>query len=201
MSSAAASPLPHASSASSRSPRAPYESATLDAAAIERLRKLDGLVERSCPELERLYVEARAPRIGQVAGDLRGRMLAWPSLESRPGVAGAIRSFAGSRGFPWRGKTFSPRSEVGGEGINRVFSDRFRLFRFETFIAHSRAGDFDALQLDYDLRGNPPVIRSIKDEIRELEPGLWLGQAWIKTKKRESLWLYFALASADRDLR
>jgi hypothetical protein len=118
-------------------------------------------------------------------------------LEARPGVAGAIRAFAGSRGFPWRGKTFSPRGEVSGDGINRVVSDRFRLFRFETFIAPSRAGDFDALQLDYDLRGNPPVIRSIKDEIRELEPGLWLGQAWLKTKKREILWLYFALASAD----
>ena len=34
-------------------------------------------------------------------------------------------------------------------------------------------------------------------EIREIEPGLWLGQAWLKTKKREILWLYFALARAD----
>lgn len=195
MSSAAVSPFPHESSSSSQG--SADAAPPLDAAAADRLRKLDALLDRSCPELERLYIEARAPRIGQVAGDLRGRMLAWPSLESRPGVAGAIRGFAGSRGFPWRGKTFSPRSEASGDGINRVFSDRFRLFRFETFIAPSRAGDFDALQLDYDLRGNPPVIRSIKDEIRELEPGLWLGQAWLKTKKREILWLYFALASKD----
>ncbi|MEA2750168.1 MAG: hypothetical protein QOI41_4311 [Myxococcales bacterium] len=186
MSTAAASPFSHASSSSP--PRS---------SVVERLRKLDALLDLSCPELERLYVEARVPRIGQVAGDLRGRMLAWPSLESRPGIAGAIRAFAGSSGFPWRGKTFSPHGEVSGEGINRVVSDRFRLFRFETFIAPSRAGDFDALQLDYDLRGNPPVIRSIKDEIRELEPGLWLGQAWLKTKTREILWLYFALASAE----
>jgi len=35
-------------------------------------------------------------------------------------------------------------------------------------VTKSRAGDFDALQLDYDLPGNPPVIRSIKDEIREI---------------------------------
>ena len=74
-------------------------------AAGERLRKLDALLDLTCPELEALYVGARVPRMGQVAGDLRGRMLAWPSLESRPGVAGAIRSFAGSKGFPWRGKT------------------------------------------------------------------------------------------------
>ena len=193
MPTAAASPFLHESS----SQRSPDADAPPGAAAAERLRKLDALLDLSCPELEKLYVEARAPRIGQVAGDLRGHMLAWPSLESRPGIAGAIRGFAGARAFPWRGKTFSPRSEASGEGINRVVSDRFRLFRFETFIAPSRAGDFDALQLDYDLRGNPPVIRSIKDEIRELEPGLWLGQAWLKTKKREILWLYFALANAE----
>ena len=164
----------------------------------ERLDRLDGLLNRSCAELQRLYEGARAPRIGDVSGDLRGRMLAWPSLEARPGVAGAIRSFAGSTAFPWRGKTFHPQSEANGDGINRVFSDRFRLFRFETFIGPSRAGDFDALQLDYDLRGNPPVIRSIKDEIREIEPGLWLGQAWLKTRRREILWLYFALANQGR---
>jgi hypothetical protein len=191
MPTATASPFAHAPS-----PPSPA-SATPDAAAQARLRRLDALLDLSCPELERLYVEARAPRIGQVEGDLRGRMLAWPSLESRPGIAGAIRSFAGSTAFPWRGKSFHPRTEDRGEGINRVVADRFRLFRFETFISPSRAGDFDALQLDYDLRGNPPVIRSIKDEIRELEPGLWLGQAWLKTKKREILWLYFALARTD----
>jgi hypothetical protein len=162
-----------------------------------RLRRLDALLDRNGQELQRMYEGARVPMIGDVAGDLRGRMLAWPSLESRPGVAGAIRAFAGARSFPWKGKSFFPKSALGGDGINRVFSDRLRLFRFETFIAPSRAGAFDALQLDYDLPGNPPVIRSIKDEIRELEPGLWLGQAWLKTKKREILWLYFALARTD----
>jgi hypothetical protein len=176
------------------STRAP--DAALDDAAKQRLAKLDALLDRSCPELQSMYEGARAPRIGDVAGDLRGRMLAWPSLETRPLIGSKIRAFAGSRAFPWLGKSFSPKSESAGDGINRVFTNRLRLFRFETFIAPSRAGDFDALQLDYDLPGNPPVIRSIKDEIRELEPGLWLGQAWLRTKKREILWLYFALALA-----
>ena len=189
MSTAAASP--HAHRGSSSASHAP------SASAAARLERLDALLDRSCGELRALYEGARAPRIGDVAGDLRGRMLAWPSLEARPGVAAAIRSFAGSSAFPWRGKSFTPHGETNGEGINRVFSDRFRLFRFETFIGPSRAGDFDALQLDYDLAGNPPVIRSIKDEIREIEPGLWLGQAWLKTRKREILWLYFALARVD----
>src|SRR4051812_4130246 len=90
-----------------------------------RLRELNALLDRPCAELERLYNGARAPRLGDVAGDLRGRMLAWPSLEKRPKVAGAIRAFAGSKVFPWRGKSFSATGPLGGEGINRVVSERF----------------------------------------------------------------------------
>ena len=188
--------------ASSSTVNTPYSSSgseaePLSATASQRLRALDALLDRPYFELEQLYLEARAPRLGDVAGDLRGRMLAWPSLATRPGVAAAIRAFAGSKAFPWRGKSFHPKGEVAGDGINRVVSDRLRLFRFETFIGPSKAGDFDALQLDYDLPSNPPVIRSIKDEIRELEPGLWLGQAYLQTRKRHILWLYFALARVD----
>lgn len=184
-----------AASASALSSGASSSSRAQDASPAERrLARLDALLDRSSAELQSLYEGARAPRIGDVDGDLRGRMLAWPSLASRPALGAALRAFAGARSFPWRGKTFHPRTESRGDGINRVLSDRLRLFRFDTFIARSRAGGFDALQLDYDLPGNPPIIRSIKDEIRELEPGLWLGQAWLVTRERERLWLYFALA-------
>lgn len=169
-----------------------------DATKTPRLVVLDALLDLSAPELERMYARARTPRIGDVAGDLRGRMLAWPSLAQHPAIGGALRAFAGSAAFPWRGKSFAPRSEDRGEGINRVVSDRLRLFRFETRIARSRAGDFDALQLDYDLPENPPIIRSIEDEIREIEPGVWLGQAYYRTKSgRRWLWLYFALADVS----
>lgn len=192
MPTASAAPFAHASSPSSTA--LPRE---ISAAGARRLRALDALLDRSCAELQQLYENARAPRLGDVSGDLHGRMLAWPSLGNRPTVANAIRRFAGSKAFPWRGKSFDPKGELSGDGINRVISDRLRLFRFETFIGRSKAGDFDALQLDYDLPTNPPVIRSIKDEIRELEPGLWLGQAYLKTSARNILWLYFALARAS----
>ena len=165
--------------------------------ASPRIAMLDGLLARGARELERMYREARTPRIPEVAGDLRGRMLAWPSLDAHPAIAGVLRTFAGSFAFPWRGKSFRPFDEDRGEGINRVVSDRLRLFRFDTSIARSRAGDFDALQLDYDVDGNPGVIRRIKDEIREIEPGVWLGQAYLVTPRRAVLWLYFGLAKPD----
>jgi hypothetical protein len=169
-------------------------------AASPQVQALDRLLALPAHQLEPLYAGAKTPRLDDVRGDLRGRMLAWPMLEGHRSLAAALRAFASARAFPWRGKSFMPGAgaELHGEGINRVVSDRVRLFRFKTFIAKSRArgGDFDALQLDYDLPGNPPVIRSIKDEIRELEPGLWLGQAYLQTRRSDHLWLYFGLALA-----
>jgi hypothetical protein len=143
-----------------------------------------------------LYRGARVPRIADVHGALRGRMLAVEGLPAP--LVGPIRAFASSSVFPWRGKTFSPLGSGHGEGINRVVSDRFGLYRFQTFIGPSRAGAFDALQLDYELPSNPFFIRAIKDEIRELRPGLWLGQAWLKTAQSERLVLYFGLTSDHR---
>ncbi len=160
-----------------------------------RLARLDALLDLDASALEQLYAKATVPRIEDVSGPLRGRMLAWPVLSARTGVQSFLRAFAGSKAFPWRGKSFVPHDTERGDGINRVFSEKLRLFRFDTFIGPSKCGDGgDALQLDYDLDGNPPVIRSIKDEIRELEPGLWLGQAYYQTATGHWLWLYFALA-------
>ncbi len=133
------------------------------------------------------------PRLGDVAGALRGRMLAVVGLPAP--LAGPVRALAGSDLFPWRGKSFTPRDGEHGHGVNRVLSDRFELFRFTTFVGASRAGAFDAVQLDYDHASNPFFIRAIKDEIRELRPGLWLGQAYAAVGNKEHLVLYFGLSS------
>jgi len=152
---------------------------------------VDELLALPPDQLRRLYETASVPRLDAIRGPLKGRMLAWPSV-SGP-LATLLRTLASSDRFPWRGKSFSPKADGRGEGINRVFSDRFTLFRFETFVGPSRAGAFDAVQLDYDNPHNPFFIRAIKDEIRELRPGLYLGQAWLKTPSKESLVLYFGL--------
>lgn len=156
--------------------------------------RLDALLDLSPGELLELYREASVPRLEHIRGDLRGRMLAIPAV--RGPVARLLRGLAGSKGFPWRGKSFTPRDTGRGEGINRVLSDRLKLFRFETSIGPSKAGDFDAVQLDYDHAGNPWFIRRIEDEIRELRPGLYLGQAWVRLRGgRPWLALYFGLES------
>jgi hypothetical protein len=117
--------------------------------------------------------------------------LAWQGFKGL--AADLVRALGNWDRFPWRGKSFSPRSADNGEGINRVLSDRFKLFKFTTFVAPSRAGAFESVQLDYDHPGNPFFIRAIKDEIRELRPGLYLGQAYLHLRDTDRLVLYFGL--------
>jgi hypothetical protein len=156
-------------------------------------RALDELLLLDTTTLCRMYRDATVPEIAGLSGDLKGRMLAVTGL-SDP-VATWVRLFAGSGSFPWRGKSFSPLSSGHGEGKNRVIRDRWKLFRFETFVGQSRAGTFDAVQLDYDLPENPFFIRAIKDEIRQVEPGLYLGQAYLQLRGQPQLVLYFGLQS------
>ena len=154
-------------------------------------RTVDDLLALDIPTLARMYREARVPAIQEVKGDLVGRML--PAPAANRAVQNAMRALAGQKLFPWKGKTFAPRDARTGEGWNRVFSDKNLWFRFTTSIGPSRAGDFDALHLDYDHPENPFFIRAIQDEIRTVAPGLWLGQAYIAAGKKPWLALYFAL--------
>jgi len=155
--------------------------------------RLDDLLRADADTLRRLYVGARTPAVADLTGDLRGRMLALVAIPRW--LFGWASLLARTRVFPWLGKSFfaDGADAARGTGINRVFTDKIRWFKFDTFIGPSRAGDFGAFQLDYDNPGNPSFIRAIKDEVRELRPGLYLGQAYFKTKKREILMLYFGL--------
>ena len=153
---------------------------------------LDGLLDLEADELERLYREARVPDLSKIEGDLKGRMLA--TLVAPRWLAPSLRAFAGSSPFPWRGKSFHFLGGGVGEGINRVFRDTIRWFRFTTSVGPSKAGSFDAVQLDYNNPKNPWFIRMIKDEIREVRAGLYLGQAYLRTRRGHTLVLYFALA-------
>ena len=168
---------------------------TLGGRALTQPKNLDDLAALRVPALHELYRSAEPPMLAELDGDLRGRMLAvqgagriWFAL---------LRAFAAWRHFPWRGKSFAVRRNgLGGDGINRVFGDVSprRWFRFETFIGPSRADGAPAFQLDYDNPDNPFFIRAIKDEVRAVGPGLFLGQAYLVWFGKPRLVLYFALA-------
>ena len=104
-----------------------------------------------------------------------------------------LRSLAGAGAFPWGGKSFAGDGDRGA-GVNRVhLFGRHQLFPFVTRICPSVVDGAPCVVLDYDLPDNPGVIRSIHDEIREIDRGLYLGPAMWKTRHGPKLVLWFSL--------
>jgi hypothetical protein len=149
---------------------------------------LDALAERSYDELAALYGKAKnAKTMHAVDGTPKGRMLAVRGIDATP-LGILVRAFAASSAFLWDGKTFGATSDTEGRGINRIqiagALGRQNLFPFETLFGASEIDGQPALILNYDLPENPPWIRRIHDEVREIAPGLFFGPAmWKKTRK------------------
>jgi hypothetical protein len=158
---------------------------------------LSDLAKKSFDELGELYARGRVPgSLRAVDGPLVGRMLAIKGLAKGP-IAKQLRRFAGSRAFVWGGKSFTSENDKRGTGINRVnlpgVLGRQNLFPFETRFDTSAVDGKQSIVLDYDLSQNPPYIRRIHDEIREVSPGLYLGPAMWKAKHGPVTVLWFAL--------
>lgn len=158
---------------------------------VERVDGVDSLLLLEDLGLRLLYERGAVPPMDSLSGDLRGRMLAVPALPRA--ITALPCAWARTNLFPWRGKSFSPGKEARGYGINRVVSEHIKVFPFETFVGPSHHDGKPAVQLDYDLRGNPGAIRAIEDEIREIAPGVYLGQAWLRMKGKARFILWFAL--------
>src|SRR5207245_6377776 len=41
---------------------------------------------------------------------------------------------------------------------------------------------------------NPPLVRQVKDEVREVAPGIWLGLAYLRMKDKDHLACVFGIA-------
>ena len=154
---------------------------------------LDDLAKLDPEQLLDLYREARTPKLEDLDGKLQGRMLAAPRAQE-PHVRKWLEKFAESGLFPWQGKTFEHETPDHGPGVNRLLGERVNWFRFETSVGPSRAGDFDSVHLDYGHDHNPPLVRDVVDEVREVAPGLWLGLAYLHLKDGDHLACFFGVA-------
>jgi len=161
------------------------ETSVLDLAALRRM---------SYTELSELYLSAKRPNfVSDLDGHARGAMLAWRTPRSGP-LAWLLRAFGGSASFPWEGKSFEGTSDE-GTGINRVtFFGKRKWFPFKTRFDASFLDGKPSFVLDYSGPGNPPFIRSIVDEVREVAPGLYLGPAALNFRGRPRPVLFFAVS-------
>lgn len=154
---------------------------------------LDDLADLSAGELERLYRGAPAPAsLEALHGAPVGRMLTVRGPFDRPRARTRVAALARAAFFPWRGKSFEAFDAETGRGINRVHLLGER-FDFGLSFDRSVIDGGPCVLLDYDRPGNPWLIRRIRDELRELRPGLFLGPALFETRRDPVLVLWFAI--------
>lgn len=159
---------------------------------IESILTLDALTRMSPPRLAELYQTGSVPFLTALSGQPHGRMLALDGV--RGPARGGIRRLAASTRFPWRGKAFSHVSQDRGDGINRIrLGADMTWYPFETSIAPSVVDGAPCLYLNYDLDKNPWFIRRIRDELREVSPGLYLGPALARVGNNHHRVLHFAV--------
>jgi len=153
------------------------------------------LRQMSYEELDRLYRSAQRPSsIADLDGDAIGAMLAWRSPRSGP-IAWLLRKFGNSTVFPWEGKSFNTKGTESGGGINRInLLGKRRWFPFATRFEASFLDGKPTFVLDYSGPGNPPLIRQIVDEVREVAPNLFMGPAALKVGGRPRPILFFAVS-------
>lgn len=154
---------------------------------------VDELARLSMRELGDLYGRARAPEsLESLAGAPRGRMLTATGILDRPRMRERLARLSGSSWFPWRGKNFEASDPERGSGNNRV---RWlgNVVGFDLRLGASAIDGEPCVVLDYDRPDNPFFVRAIRDELRELREGLFLGPALLRTTQDPTLILWFSI--------
>ncbi len=149
--------------------------------------ELDDLVKMSKPELDQLFLEGDTPDADGLEGISEGRVLAGRgALRVEP-----VRQLVNNPVLPWKGKHVE-----GQHGSNRFELGPLERkgFEFDMYVTRSLVdGDDDVLIFDYDTPENPPGIRRIRDDLKEVDDGLFLGTSNVRAGSEYRFLTYFAL--------
>jgi hypothetical protein len=113
-------------------------------------------------ELDRIFVAAGVG--APPSGELEGVLIVWV-----PGLAHIAAAL--TRALVWRGKIFE-RDGV----VNLVTPLRLRAVPGEVLVAASRLDGRPAAIIDYSKTSF--IAKHVRDEIREVQPGMYLGKVW-----------------------
>jgi len=139
---------------------------------------LGDLTTMSLTELDDLF---RQSPLGEIPdGDAQGTAIVAPGTE----LEGPILWFA--RWLAWRGKVFDrPRATL----LNKVGPFGFHLIRARVYIAPSWFDGKPTIVLDYSKTSF--VAGKVRDEIREVSPGTYLGIVFYGAQKTINFVLQF----------
>jgi len=135
---------------------------------------LDQWVKMTRHQLDVIYKKSKAGNLPQ--GDTDGTAI----LAGGP----LPRLFAGAaKLLAWQGKVFDLFSPDFNSGVvvNKVSPLGLNLIVAKTYRSKSWIDGKDTIVIDYS--STSLVARQIRDEIREVEPGLYLGKVWWGKKR------------------
>jgi hypothetical protein len=141
------------------------------------------LAAMSQTELDDLFT--RSP-MGEIPdGDAIGTAIVAPGTP----ITGVKLALA--RWLAWQGKVFN---RARGELVNKVSPVSLHLIRADVYVAPSWLDGEPAIILDYSKKSF--VARRIRDEIREVSPGTYLGVVWYGRLKTINFVLQFPRSGA-----
>jgi len=123
------------------------------------------LLQMSQDELDTLFRDS--PPGAFPAGDTAGTAIVAPGSS----VAGLKARLV--RWLAWRGKVFDPGR---GTLVNKITPLNIGAITAKVYLAQSWFDGKDAIILDYSRTSF--LARRVRDEIREVAPGLYLGQVY-----------------------
>lgn len=139
-------------------------------------------------ELDEIY--SKAPPGPLPTGEMRGTAIVTGALLPRT-LARIARLFA------WQGKVFDIFADDGHSGIliNKITPFSLNFIVAKVYRDHSWLDNKETIVIDYSSTSF--FAKAIRDEIRQVEPGLYLGKVWWKKTRI----LDFALSSPDKVAR
>ena len=143
----------------------------------------DDLVAASSAELEIFFAEGRVPELGLFPDETTGTVLEEEDLGDDLVAQGVRKMLATNHYATWLGRTFRQLAPEGGRGENRyvMFGSEIRTARFNYALGAARTDGDRALLVDYAVLDNLVLLWGVKEELREVGPGVYLGRAYFET--------------------
>ncbi len=139
------------------------------------------LLTFSDAQLDDLFKTASAGPIPN--GEANGQAILAPGTRYSQEIASIVNIFA------WQGKTFDAQH---GTLTNRISAFGVNAIVAQVYVAPSLFDGKDCIVLDYSKTSL--LAKHIRDEIREIGPGLYLGLVYWDTKRTIHFSLQFATA-------
>jgi Acetoacetate decarboxylase (ADC) len=158
-------------------PHAEFEKDKFHCAFKMPITHLDDLLSCTQSDLDTLYGKSLGGAIP--SGDSKGKAIFFPGSK--------ITSLAmKATSHLWQGKVFDLRE---GFLLNKIL--RFKAIKAKVLLGDSLFDGKESIIIDY--KNTSPIALPIRDEIREIGPGLYLGRAYVKTSAKAYFWMNFAL--------